>query len=63
MRIWRSKVWSPFDLGLFKVSMILLGMVLGALCADFVKQYLWAFVAVGILLVIRPVIWYYSDGD
>jgi hypothetical protein len=43
--------------------MILLGMVLGALCADFVKQYLWAFVAIGILLVIRPTVWYYSDGD
>ncbi len=63
MRIWRRKVWSPFDLGLFKVSMILLGMVLGALLSDFVEQYLSAFVVVGLLLVVRPVILYFRDGD
>jgi putative Mn2+ efflux pump MntP len=63
VRIWRRKVWSPFDLGLFKVSMILLGMVLGALLSDFVEQYLSAFVVVGLLLVVRPVILYFRDGD
>ncbi len=43
--------------------MILLGMVLGALLSDFVEQYLSAFVVVGLLLVVRPVILYFRDGD
>lgn len=63
VRIWRRKVWSPFDLGLFKVSMVLLGMVLGALLSDFVERYLWTFVIVGLLLLVRPTIWYFRDGD
>jgi len=63
MKLFRKKAWRPIDLVLFKWSMILLGMVLGALLSDFVKQNIWVFLAVGLLLVIRPIIVYMSDSE
>lgn len=64
MKLFRKKAWRPIDLVMLKWSMILLGMVLGALLADFVKQNIWVFLAVGLLLVIRPMIVYLrNDGD
>ena len=38
--------------------MILLGMVLGALLSDFVRQNIWVFLAVGLLLLLRPLVVY-----
>jgi hypothetical protein len=64
MKLFRKKAWRPIDLVMLKWSMILLGMVLGALLADFVKQNIWVFLAVGLLLVIRPMIVYLrNDSD
>jgi hypothetical protein len=64
MKLFRKKAWRPIDLVMLKWSMFLLGMVLGALLADFVKQNIWVFLAVGLLLVIRPMIVYLrNDGD
>lgn len=58
MKLFRKKAWRPIDIALLKWSMVLLGMVLGALAADFVKQNIWVFLAVGLLLVIRPIFVY-----
>jgi hypothetical protein len=63
MKLFRKRPWRPIDLALFKWSMLLLGMVAGALLADFVKQNIWAFVAIGLLLLIRPMIVYFRDRD
>lgn len=64
MKLFRKRAWRPIDLVMLKWSMILLGMVLGALLADFVKQNIWVFLAVGLLLVIRPMIVYLrKDSD
>ena len=63
MKLFRKKAWRPIDIGLLKWSMILLGMVLGALLSDFVRQNIWVFLAVGLLLVIRPIIVYLSDSE
>lgn len=64
MKLFRKKAWRPIDLVMLKWSMILLGMVLGALLADFVRQNIWVFLAVGLLLVIRPMIVYLrNDSD
>ena len=58
MKLFKKKAWRPIDIVLLKWSMLLLGMVLGALVADFVKQNIWVFLAVGLLLVIRPIFVY-----
>jgi hypothetical protein len=63
MKLFRKKAWRPIDIVLLKWSMILLGMVLGALLSDFVKQNIWVFVAVGLLLVLRPIIVYLGDKE
>ncbi len=63
MKLFKKKTWRPIDLMLFKWSMILLGMVLGALLAGFVRQNIWVFLAVGLLLLLRPMIVYLSDKE
>lgn len=63
MKLFKKKAWRPIDLVLFKWSMILLGMVLGALLSDFVRQNIWVFLAVGLLLLLRPMIVYLSDKE
>jgi len=63
MKLFKKKTWRPIDLVLFKWSMILLGMVLGALLAGFVRQNIWVFLAVGLLLLLRPMIVYLSDKE
>lgn len=63
MKLLKKKAWRPIDLVLFKWSMILLGMVLGALLSDFVRQNIWVFLAVGLLLLLRPMIVYLSDKE
>ena len=58
MKLFKKKAWRPIDIVLLKWSMLLLGMVLGALAADFVRRNIWVFLAVGLLLVIRPIFVY-----
>lgn len=61
MKLFRKKPWRPIDLILFKWSMLLLGMVVGALLSDFVTRNIWMFLAIGLLLAIRPMIVYFRD--
>ena len=63
MKLFRKKAWRPIDIVLLKWSMLLLGMVLGALLAEFVMQNIWVFLALGLLLILRPLIIYFSDKE
>jgi hypothetical protein len=58
MKLFRKKMWRPIDIVLLKWSMLLLGMVLGALLSDFVKQNIWVFLALGLAALIRPIFVY-----
>lgn len=58
MKLFKKKAWRPIDIVLLKWSMLLLGMVVGALAADFVRQNIWVFLAVGLGLLIRPIFVY-----
>ncbi len=42
----RMTLW---DYGLFKTSLALLGIIIGAFIAGFVKQYIWYFVAITVI--------------
>lgn len=63
MKLFRTKVWRPVDLGLFKWANILFGMIVGAYLADFVKDYLWLFIIAVILLAIKPMAAYFSNDS
>ena len=63
MKLFKEKMWRPIDIVLLKWSMLLLGMVLGALLSDFVRQNIWVFLAVGLLLLIRPLVVYLRDDQ
>ena len=58
MKLFRKKMWRPIDIMLLKWSMLLLGMVLGALLSDFVRQNVWVFLALGLAKLIRPIFVY-----
>ena len=58
MKLFRKKMWRPIDIVLLKWSMLLLGMVLGALLSDFVRQNVWVFLALGLATLIRPIFVY-----
>lgn len=54
MSIFKTKVWSPLDIGLLKWYCMLFGMILGAYLSYFVKQYLLIFIILTIVFAVRP---------
>ncbi|MBM4310702.1 MAG: hypothetical protein FJ119_07140 [Deltaproteobacteria bacterium] len=59
MKLFRTKVWSWFDIALLKWSCILCGMIAGAYFADFTKRYIWLIAAAALLMAIRPAAAYF----
>lgn len=54
MAIYKTKLWTPLDLVLLKWASIIFGMIVGAYLNVFVKQYLWIFILLTIVLAIKP---------
>ena len=44
-----------WDVGCIKWTSILFGLIIGAYIANFVKQYLWVFIVLAVLLAIKPI--------
>jgi len=63
MSLFKTKVWRWLDIGLLKWSALIFGMIAGAYLSDFVKQHVWVFVSVAVILAIRPAVKYFGDGD
>lgn len=63
MKLYKAKVWSVIDIGLLKWCCIVIGMIVGAYLADFIKQYVWFFAIAAVLLGIKPVISYFRDDQ
>lgn len=61
MKLLRTKMWSWYDIGLLKWSVLLFGIIVGAYFHDFVMQHVWAILIAAVLLVIRPAIAYFKD--
>ena len=59
MTLFRSKVWSPVDIALFKWCCIFFGMIAGAYLSALVKDYVWVFVTATVLLAIKPTVSYF----
>ena len=50
-------------IGLLKWSALLFGMIAGAYLSIFVKQHVWVFASVAVILAIRPAIKYFKNND
>ena len=50
----RIKILNIWDIGCIKWSCIFFGIIIGAYIADFTKKYLWLFIVLAILVIIRP---------
>jgi hypothetical protein len=54
MHFFAGKTWAFYEIVLLKIFCLLLGMILGSYLHLFVQAYLWLFVLVAIVAVIRP---------
>ena len=63
MNLFRTKVWWWLDVGFLKWSAFLFGMIAGAYLSDFVKQHVWVFALVAVILAIRPAMKYFRGND
>lgn len=61
MKLLRTKIWSWSNIGQLKVSVLLLGMIVGAYFNDFVIHYVWIILIAAVLLAIRPAVAYLKD--
>jgi len=59
MGIFKTKTWSAVDLMLLKCSSAFFGMIIGAYVSNFVKQYLWLFIVLVIVLGLKPLYSYW----
>lgn len=63
MNLFKTKIWWWFDIWALKWGAFLFGIIAGAYLSDFVKQYVWVFAVVALILVIRPSIKYFGDNE
>ncbi len=59
----RQRNWKWTDIALIKWGALLFGMIVGAYFSDFVKQYAIPLILVACILAIRPLIYYFNDGE
>jgi len=53
MRLFKSRVWSFWDAGWLKAYGFVVGLIIGAYLSPVVKEYVWLFIAVALILMIR----------
>lgn len=63
MKLFRTKMWSPLDIGSLKWCCTLLGMIAGAYLSEFTKHYVWIFAVAAVLLAIKPAISYFGNSE
>jgi len=59
MKLLRTKEWTVLDIGFLKWSAIFFGMILGAFLSSFVKNNIWFFISLVVILAIKPVLSYW----
>lgn len=63
MKLFRTTVWTPLAVGSLKWCCLLLGMIAGAYLSEFTKSHVWYFVVAAVLLMIKPMITYWSKTE
>jgi hypothetical protein len=56
MNLFRAYTYTWWQMGVFKVSLLAIGMILGAFMASVVLAWLWVFVVVAVILTIYVVV-------
>lgn len=63
MKLLRTTVWPWYDIAALKWCCLLIGMIAGAYCADFVKSYAGILAVAALLLAVRPFITYFGGKE
>jgi hypothetical protein len=61
MKLFRTSIWTWWDIGTLKGCCTLFGAIIGAYFHTFVLQYLWIILIMAIILGIRSAIVYFRD--
>jgi hypothetical protein len=61
MKLFRTKIWSWWDIGVLKWYCILVGMIAGAFFHELVMRYVWVVLILAVIFAIRSVIVYFRD--
>jgi len=63
MRLLRTKVWWWGDIWALKWCAFLFGIIAGAFFSDFVKQYVWIFLVVAVVLAVWSGLKYFGNNE
>jgi hypothetical protein len=61
MGLLKTMVWSWKDIWILKWCAFVFGMIAGAYLSEFIRQHVWIFALVALLLTIRPAIKYFGN--
>lgn len=63
MRLFRATLWPFWEIATLKLYCVVVGMIIGAYIGAAVREYLWIFVLVAVVLAIRLCYFYFIKGD
>lgn len=63
MKLWQTKPWTPWDIGLLKWAVFVFGMMIGAYIPEWVLTNRWLLTVLFVLFLTRPVYAYWFKKD
>jgi hypothetical protein len=61
MKLFRTKIWTWWDIGILKWCCVLFGMFAGAYFHELLLPNVWIVLLAAVILAIRPAIVYFKD--
>ena len=61
MIVFKSKVYTAFELVVLKVCVMCVGLIIGAYLAPYVKRFLWPLAVLGAVAYLRAMYYYWSS--
>lgn len=61
--MFKARHWPVLEIGIFKWTCILFGMIIGAYLADFVKTYVWVLAPIAALGTFRVLTFYFGKVE
>jgi len=61
VKIFKTKMYNAFELGVLKTCVMCVGLIVGAYFSPHVKKYLWVLAALGFVTYVRAMYFYWCD--
>ncbi|MFC1683097.1 hypothetical protein ACFL0G_02670 [Candidatus Zixiibacteriota bacterium] len=63
MRIFKATLWPFWEIAILKLYCVVVGVIIGAYIGSAVREYLWIFVLVAVILAIKLCYFYFIKKD